>query len=130
MNISSEQLRVRPGDQALPTAGHKDVSEELLSVIDTLEPGWAKDTGLIDIVSNDFRARIALGVQRYGHRLQSHNGRDALLDEYQELLDAAHYEMQACLESWTDVSSTRTLSRLEKIMSLVFEVRSDMRGRA
>lgn len=47
-----------------------------------------------DLVVEDMRARDKLGQERYGTRLRGHNGRDALADAYQELLDAAVYLRQ------------------------------------
>ncbi len=44
-----------------------------------------------DLVLADMRARDALGSARYGTRLQPHNGRDTLVDWYEELLDAVVY---------------------------------------
>lgn len=46
----------------------------------------------------DMEARRELGILRYGTALQPHNGRDALQDLYEELLDAAMYAKQAILE--------------------------------
>ena len=42
--------------------------------------------------------RDQLGRERYGVPLQPHNGRDALVDSYQEILDAAVYLRQAIYE--------------------------------
>lgn len=46
----------------------------------------------------DMRERDATGRARYGVPLQPHNGRDALVDAYQELLDAAVYLRQHIYE--------------------------------
>lgn len=51
-----------------------------------------------DLVMADMRARDSVGLARYGTRLQPHNGRDALVDAYQEVLDAAVYLRQAIFE--------------------------------
>lgn len=51
-----------------------------------------------DLVMADMHARDTLGLARYGTRLQPHNGRDALLDAYQEALDLAAYLRQAIYE--------------------------------
>ena len=40
------------------------------------------------------QARKQLGLERYDSLLQAHNGRDSLLDLYEELLDAAVYARQ------------------------------------
>jgi hypothetical protein len=50
------------------------------------------------LVMQDMAARDHLGRQRYGVPLQAHNGRDALIDAYQEILDAAVYLRQAIFE--------------------------------
>ena len=42
--------------------------------------------------------RNRIGTEKYGTPLQSHNGRDALVDAYQEILDAAVYLRQAIEE--------------------------------
>jgi hypothetical protein len=42
--------------------------------------------------------RVALGVRKYGTRLETHNGRDSLLDCVQEALDGIMYSQQAKLE--------------------------------
>lgn len=44
-----------------------------------------------DLVMKDIEDRKALGLKRYGTLLQPHNGRDFLLDAYQEALDLCVY---------------------------------------
>jgi hypothetical protein len=51
-----------------------------------------------DLVAADLAARKALGVRRYGTPLQAGNGRDALQDMYEELLDACVYAKQRLME--------------------------------
>ena len=51
-----------------------------------------------DMVIADLQARKAVGIERYGTTLQPHNGRDALYDLYQELLDACNYVRQCIYE--------------------------------
>ncbi len=53
---------------------------------------------VIDYVLADMTERAAAGVQKYGTPLQTHNGRDALWDAYQEALDLSMYLRQAILE--------------------------------
>ena len=45
------------------------------------------------------RKRKEFGIEKYGIYLQPHNGRPALIDAYQELLDAPIYLEQAILET-------------------------------
>jgi hypothetical protein len=51
-----------------------------------------------DLVLADMRARDAEGRRKYGTPLQPFNGRDALVDAYQEALDLAVYLRQAIYE--------------------------------
>lgn len=50
------------------------------------------------LVVKDMEERDFTGYCKYGTRLQPHNGRDALKDCYQEILDAAVYMRQAIYE--------------------------------
>ena len=49
-------------------------------------------------LAQDFARRSLQGRAKYGTVLRTDNGRDALVDAYQELLDAAVYLHQAWLE--------------------------------
>lgn len=49
-------------------------------------------------VIEDMKARDHVGRERYAAPLQAFNGRDALRDLYEELLDAAVYIKQAMIE--------------------------------
>lgn len=51
-----------------------------------------------DLVMADMKERDQVGRQRYGTPLQPFNGRDALMDAYQEALDLAVYLRQAIYE--------------------------------
>lgn len=46
----------------------------------------------------DIEARRELGIRRYGTALQPHNGRNALLDAYEEAIDLAMYLKQRLIE--------------------------------
>jgi hypothetical protein len=46
----------------------------------------------------DLRARSAMGERKYGTVLRVANGRDALMDAYQEALDLCQYLKQALME--------------------------------
>ncbi len=50
------------------------------------------------LVMKDMVERDILGAERYGVRLQANNGRDTLLDAYQEALDLAVYLRAALYE--------------------------------
>jgi hypothetical protein len=71
-------FRQRPGDQPLPVPNG--------------------NPGVHSMVIADIEARRALGISRYGVALQAGNGRDALRDAYEEILDCAAYLRQAIEE--------------------------------
>jgi hypothetical protein len=51
-----------------------------------------------DLVIEDMQARNFVGVQKYGTPLQPFNGRDVLLDAYEEAMDLTVYLKQALIE--------------------------------
>lgn len=51
-----------------------------------------------ELVVDDMRERDAVGRKRYGVPLQTNNGRDALIDAYQEALDLCVYLRQVIAE--------------------------------
>lgn len=51
-----------------------------------------------DAVIADMLLRREQGTKKYGTELQANNGRDALVDAYQEALDLAMYLKQELLE--------------------------------
>ena len=53
---------------------------------------------IIDLVEKDLRERAEVGKKKYGTYLRADNGRDALMDAYQEALDLAMYLRQAMFE--------------------------------
>ena len=50
------------------------------------------------LVIEDIRDRMEHGKRKYGTYLQAHNGRDALRDAYEEVLDLAVYLRQILAE--------------------------------
>jgi hypothetical protein len=56
-----------------------------------------------DLVIKDMEDRKAFGLRKYGALLQANNGRDALQDLYDELLDAIVYVRQLQQEGITRV---------------------------
>lgn len=61
------------------------------------EPREGEKT-VLDYVVLDIQARAEAGKQRYGTYLKTNNGRDALMDAYQEAIDLVMYLRQALLE--------------------------------
>jgi hypothetical protein len=56
------------------------------------------EQSVTDAVVADMHARREFGRSKYGTELMSGNGRDALVDAYQEALDLVMYLKQAILE--------------------------------
>lgn len=67
-------------------------------------PTRSERPAIVDLVLVDIKERDRIGQERYGTRLQAHNGRDALVDAYQEALDLAIYLRQAIEERGTEVT--------------------------
>lgn len=61
-------------------------------------PAPNAETPVWDLVVADMKARDAVGRERYGTPLQPFNGRKALVDAYQEILDLAVYVRQEIAE--------------------------------
>ena len=72
-----------------------------MTIKDQPSPTAGDGQSIHDLVTKDIADRRALGVERYGTTLQAHNGRDALVDAYQEALDLACYLRQAIAERGT-----------------------------
>ena len=49
-------------------------------------------------IIDDLHARSEMGKEKYGTKLKTHNGRNALMDAYQKALDLCMYLKQALLE--------------------------------
>lgn len=54
--------------------------------------------GVHALVQDDLTKRFVVGVETYGGTLEPFNGRNALVDAYEECLDMACYLKQAILE--------------------------------
>lgn len=74
----TEPTKQRDGDQVLPTVNDLPFVQ--------------------DAVIADIEKRKQVGIQRYGTPLQAFNGRDALRDWYEELLDGVMYAKQLMIE--------------------------------
>lgn len=63
-----------------------------------------------ELVQADLQGRLEVGIERYGQPLQAHNGRNALQDAYEEVLDLAVYLKQAIIErgdTWVEPEDHR-----------------------
>ncbi len=66
---------------------------------DQPDPKPNDGTPIWELVIEDMKARDRLGRKRYGTPLQAFNGRKAIQDAYEEILDAAVYLRQAIEEA-------------------------------
>lgn len=80
----------------------RDVTEHAIELFDGIGP---YDKTIVD----DLHYRSRIGLERYGTTLKTNNGRDALIDTYEELLDAYVYTVQHSMESEPDVDDDITV---------------------
>ena len=69
--------------------------------------------------------RVEEGIKKYGEPLKAHNGRDALIDGYQELLDAIMYFKQTLVEDELELSD---LVRVRKVYDDVLHAANAVRN--
>lgn len=62
------------------------------------DPEPNDSTPVVDQLQDYLDARKALGIERYGVPLQAHNGRDALVDAFEEAVDLCVYLGQVLIE--------------------------------
>lgn len=68
------------------------------------------------LVIADIEERRQLGIRRYGTPLQAHNGRDALVDAYEEALDLAMYLKQRITEAHAEDWNACYVDMLERVI--------------
>lgn len=74
------------------TAGHFKLPTE------PEPPPTGEGTPITELVIEDLRRRNEAGTAKYGTPLRANNGRDPLVDAYQEALDLCQYLRQAIEE--------------------------------
>jgi len=101
-------------DQPPPIANRRPTWELVISYVEQLQLdssyvvlGNAEDA--IALVLTDMRARDAVGRVRYGTPLTAGNGRDHLIDAYQELLDGCVYLMNELDECGVGITTKLTV---------------------
>lgn len=93
-------------DQPDPVAtGRRPTWEIVMSYVELRLPA-----DMAALVLPDMRERDALGRERYGTPLTAHNGRDHLVDAYQEILDSAVYLANELAEHGADPETRLDLS--------------------
>lgn len=63
------------------------------------DPKVNNSPSIHDLVIEDMKSRKAMGLEKYGTVLQANNGRNALKDAYEEVLDLACYLKQKLEEN-------------------------------
>lgn len=99
--------RVAKGPCGCGYSGQRAVGAE---VVDQPPPVPNEHPAVWDLVVADMHERARVGRERYGTPLQPFNGRDALVDAYQESLDQSVYLRQAVEERRKLVEAARELS--------------------
>lgn len=85
--------------QPAPQPGKQIVVE---AVLESIRVNFIHPASLKHLIMDDLSERAAVGLQKYGRLLETHNGRDALMDLYQEALDGVMYAAQYLLEAAQD----------------------------
>ena len=80
-------------DQDQPTLLNTSPEEVAPAIMDQPAPSGS-GPDIATLIQQDIEARAVTGEQKYGERLMPHNGRDAQIDKYQEMLDMVMYERQ------------------------------------
>lgn len=86
------------------------------SVLDSL-----RNTDICPDLFESLEARAKVGQEKYGVMLQTHNGRNAMADSYQEGLDLVMYLRQADLEG-----HPRAGSLLMRAIALTEAIKSEL----
>jgi hypothetical protein len=84
------------------------------------------------MVIADIQARMQVGLERYGTLLKPGNGRDALRDLYEELLDGAMYARQAIEErprEDVDAAVAAVRAELEPQIARMTDLAEELRRR-
>jgi len=103
-HFSHRQIRVRNWDDILDLVKVKqaniDLNKHIFDSPAIIKQETPKGNGrpIIDLVMEDFRKRSEIGLEKYGELLRPNNGRDSLIDAYQEALDLCMYLRQAIEE--------------------------------
>ncbi len=70
-----------------------------------------------NLVIQDIESRKEMGLKKYGTLLQSHNGRNFLLDAYEEALDLVMY-LRGALEEQAELEKTNQQKYLDLLRDM------------
>lgn len=82
------------------------------NVSDQNEPIPNDTKAIWDLVKKDIEDRNQSGIKKYGTALQAFNGRNSLIDAYQEALDLVVYLRQAIEEKKAAVELLKSVANL------------------
>jgi hypothetical protein len=88
------EVRDPSTDQQPPQPGRELVHQAILDELGQ----YNLDDAEIYAIGQGVKARLALGIRKYGTPLQSHNGRDAAQDAWEEAIDLLAYLYQMHME--------------------------------
>ncbi len=93
-----EAMRRRLTAELAPPPKHHEVDPPSFrhgpGILQQPKPTPSDGPAIVDLVIGDLCERARVGEAKYGTRLRAGNGRDALVDAYQETLDQAKYLRQ------------------------------------
>lgn len=95
---TGSERRLAVSSQTPPVGDGKIVLDAVLDHIAEMTGHKSLDWDKAHMLSEDLKARAEMGLKKYGTKLRVNNGRKALVDFYQEVLDALMYAMQGRLE--------------------------------
>jgi len=94
--IQEEMMEEQKGWRVMPVQDGEEDWKSSPAVPEPMPRGDGKS--VLPEVIKDLVARSDVGKVKYGTRLKVNNGRDALMDAYQELLDLTMYFKQMLIE--------------------------------
>lgn len=102
---------------------HRKVLDEALLLVG--ESNLNSKTSIIA----DLEYRAEVGLDKYGTYLSTENGRSAIIDLYEELLDALMYATQRYMETESDQDMLNAENLLNILHDIVNVIRQDAEGR-
>jgi len=120
----NSSTRMAAETQDKPSGDGQPVLDAVLNHLTNMSSVSSIPFAAVRPLREDLMARAENGLKKYGTKLRVRNGRRAIVDCYQELLDALMYAMQARLEG------DREAGRLvEILMSLSAQVAIELNKR-
>lgn len=118
-----------PSNPATPEPSPTEGGEEVLPVVERVLDYMIGRGPIQSLVQYDLRVRSDMGVRKYGTTLKTHNGRSAMMDAYQEVLDAIMYSMQAGMEAESQSDYTWRLELVHELGDVARRMRKELYGR-